>query len=353
MLRLAVIEETVLAWSRGRDAEESDGGSVGVIFPGGTFLGLPYAQLVKLGSGLHAVELDETAEWEAGQSPLGEPEDDRLFRAARFELFKHEHCGCLVGEPFCTLLEAMTPGNSERLLPLLPDDFVAEFHTYARQIAPTPEERARKHRLIDIYTGKNESIPEANLLEIRRLFGQPAEPTAAAIRGHITVFRVLTHPAAPTVERGVRRRRRRVEFSEAVRQLLSESECHRLVEQAFAEFDRWVDFQEGAVGGVPRAALEVTFWEQSVVLRTEVPPTRPHVATTLRFKVREDDDGLSGRYQLLTGPAGAVIGERVDLDGAVPFESLGPGAWVFCPGHHGYCGPIPRCSMGDDDGLPF
>jgi hypothetical protein len=125
------------------------------------------------------------------------------------------------------------------------------------------------------------------------------------------------------------------------------------VEQAYAEFDRWWEFQGGTVGGVARAALDVTFWEQSVVLRTEVPPTRPHVATTLRFEVRDDDHGLSGRYQLLSGPTGAVIGERVDLDEAVPFEALGPGAWCFCPAHHGYCGPIPRCSTRGDDGIPF
>jgi len=137
-----------------------------------------------------------------------------------------------------------------------------------------------------------------------------------------------------------------VEFAEVVQLLLSESERHRLAERAVEEFCRWVDWQGGSVGGIPRSAFETSFWEQSIVLRSEVPPWRPHVATSLRFTVRDDDDGPSGTYHLLSGPGGEMIGERVILDGELPFEAIGPGAWAFYAGHHAYCGPIPRCGPG-------
>jgi hypothetical protein len=151
----------------------------------------------------------------------------------------------------------------------------------------------------------------------------------------------------------VRRRRGTVEFTEAVQLLLAGSEDHRLVERAFAEFDRWLDWQGGTVGGVPRTALEVSFWEQSLYFRTEVPLSRPRIVTCLLFRVRDDDEGLSGRYQLLSGLGGEVFGEIVDLDGEVPFETLGRGAWAFYGAHHGYSGPVPRCDTGGDDGIPF
>jgi hypothetical protein len=153
-----------------------------------------------------------------------------------------------------------------------------------------------------------------------------------------------------------------VEFAEAVRLLLAGSDRRRLVERAFAEFDRWLEWRGGTIGGAPRPALEVSFCQQSVVFRKGDLYLGPaHVITCLSFEVRDYDDAEPGPYQvpggvyeLLTGLDGEPFEERVDLDGELPVEGLGRGAWEFHGGHHSYFGPIPRGGrVGGDDDIPF
>jgi hypothetical protein len=144
-----------------------------------------------------------------------------------------------------------------------------------------------------------------------------------------------------------------MDFGEAIHLLVAESEHRRLVERAFAEFNRWVEWQGGTVSGIPRAALSVSFRQQALVFRTELPLARPHVVTELAFEVRGPDEGPTGVYQLLSTLDGEPFRERVTSDIAVSSETGGRGAWYFNHGHYEYNGDVPRRLPDLDPNFPW
>jgi hypothetical protein len=147
------------------------GGGAGYVNPGGTMHGISYDVLKSLGEGEHAVEFDETVRSKHGRLPPTWTNDDVLFRLVRGKLFAETVGACVAGDPFCTILMAMTPRNVTRILPLLSDSHVGQLKRYAAQIADNLEERDKRDHSILSSSGTSTRIPDENLETIRRHFG--------------------------------------------------------------------------------------------------------------------------------------------------------------------------------------
>lgn len=148
------------------------GGGMGIIFPTGHVYDSTFLDLRTLGSGSHPVQLDETLGVNAGPAPTMESEDDRLFRLLRFALFMEEHDCCIAGEPYCTIVWAMTPGNADRIIPLLSESHIQHLQRFASQIAATKYERDQQsHTSFSNATGYSQ-IPDEVLDTIRLRFRQ-------------------------------------------------------------------------------------------------------------------------------------------------------------------------------------
>jgi len=147
------------------------GGSLGVILPGGSLHGISYDKLLLLGQGTHTVQFDEADRCRRGLRPGVETADDRLLRQARFELFPERVGAGMFGQPICSLLLALTPGNVQRTSPFLSAAHIEQLQEYAQSIGTTKPERNEQGHSILSSSGSTERIPDENLEAIRKYFG--------------------------------------------------------------------------------------------------------------------------------------------------------------------------------------
>src|SRR5262245_8389540 len=132
-------------------------GGLGTVLPGGTMRGVPYDKLRALGGGTHKIQFDETHADDTGKRSTAPSEDDLLFLRLRFELFADRVKSCMPGQPFAAILLAMTPGNADRIVPLLGKPHVAKLKAYAKTVGAT--KAARQKESHPLFPGATAQLP--------------------------------------------------------------------------------------------------------------------------------------------------------------------------------------------------
>lgn len=97
-LELQIADDVVFAYYRRADAGPCTGGYLGLVYADGHFKGVGFDELQALGTGRHAVALDERVRSELGQEPRYESEWQRLFARFEFSLFMHRVGACVALE---------------------------------------------------------------------------------------------------------------------------------------------------------------------------------------------------------------------------------------------------------------
>lgn len=145
------------------------GGGTGSVLPGEFMGDVPFEKLRAMGTGKHSLMFDETARKNPRDSRSAESKDEKLMRCVRFEIFSERIRETSPRSTVCAIVLGMTPRNAEQILPLLSGEHRRELEEYAREIAATPEERARQEHDI-LYSSGSVPIPEENLATIRKYF---------------------------------------------------------------------------------------------------------------------------------------------------------------------------------------
>ena len=166
MLVLEVVKPEIHAFYLPKDAGPNIGGYLGRIYPGGSFHGLGYQELLTLGSGSHDVEIDERARSERGNTPAVQAQDE-LLRKLRWSLFMYQVGACAEGEVLCSALLAMTPHYIARAAGMLPEEWQRRLREFAGQV-PAYRERGGCQFFS---SGQVTYIPDENLLAAHQWFG--------------------------------------------------------------------------------------------------------------------------------------------------------------------------------------
>jgi hypothetical protein len=96
VLELQVTDDVVFAHYRPSDAGPNAGGYVAQVWPGGAFLGCNFDRLKAMGTGQHAVDLDEECEEDLkGVEPEFDSEWRREFERFKFVLFMYGVGACV------------------------------------------------------------------------------------------------------------------------------------------------------------------------------------------------------------------------------------------------------------------
>jgi hypothetical protein len=119
-----------------------------------------------------------------------------------------------------------------------------------------------------------------------------------------------------------------MDLSEVVESLAAWAEEHRLVEQAHAELDRWLQSRGGSVGTFSGQEIQAALHEQSLVFRTGRHPVEPVIVTCLALSVYDGECPL-GTFRLLTDLQGHRHGIEVELGAEVALDGLGGHVWRF------------------------
>ena len=106
-LELQVSDDVVFAHYLPADAGPNNGGYLGRVYPGGSFHGVGFDELRALGTGRHAVAVDERARSARGREPEYESEWRQLFERFQFSLFMYGVGACVAIEVLAAAREVI------------------------------------------------------------------------------------------------------------------------------------------------------------------------------------------------------------------------------------------------------
>lgn len=116
-LELQVGDEVVFAHFRSEKAGAVIGGSLGRVFPGGSFKGIGYAELRALGTGRHQVSVDGRAQSQGGREPKYDSEWRRLFQQFEYSLFMYGVGACTASDVLAAAREVILASQGKRAEP--------------------------------------------------------------------------------------------------------------------------------------------------------------------------------------------------------------------------------------------
>ncbi len=137
------------------------GGAFGRVYPDGALFGISFRSLVKLGSGTHDVQLDETKPTPTGTKPTFDDEKQRL-ESFKTALFGYKH-GCFTKTDLLKYaLESFTETNSENVIKMAPQFLMQELIEHACRVPKILADRTPDS--IDFFSSVGSTrIPDENL----------------------------------------------------------------------------------------------------------------------------------------------------------------------------------------------
>ncbi len=170
-LELQVGDGVVFAHYMPPDAGPNNGGYLGRVFPGGSFLGIGYDQLFALGTGAHHVLADERSKRNNSDEPGDQAAEDRAIGRLRWTLFMYQVGACTEGEVLVESLLAMRPDSVERVVGVLPEEWRARLALFAADI---PDTRAQGG-FWSMSSSQLTQVPDENLVAVWQWFEGRAE----------------------------------------------------------------------------------------------------------------------------------------------------------------------------------
>jgi hypothetical protein len=167
MLTLDVVPPEILAYYQLPGSQPYVGGHIGKVYPGGSFLGLEYDQLLTLGTGAHEIVADPDAGQTSGVKPhqtLG----DRLCGDLRWEILSFRAGRSTRSDVEVRALLAMTPENVARAALLLPEEWARRLREFVVDVEAYRERGGMRFCAIEMPSeGK---VPYENLVALKQWF---------------------------------------------------------------------------------------------------------------------------------------------------------------------------------------